>query len=32
GRDSQYLKDIGLKTQGRLRNNELTMTDLLADL
>ena len=31
GRDSQYLKDIGLKTQGRLRKNELEMTDLLAD-
>lgn len=31
GRDSQYLKDIGLKTQDRLRKNELTMTDLLAD-
>ena len=31
GRDSQYLKDIGLKTQGRLGKNGLTMTDLLAD-
>jgi hypothetical protein len=31
GRDSQYLKDIGLKVQDRLRKNELVMTDLLAD-
>ncbi len=31
GRDSQYLKDIGMKTQFRLRKNELEMTDLLAD-
>ena len=31
GRDSQYLKDIGMKTQFRLRKNELVMTDLLAD-
>ncbi len=31
GRDSQYLKGIGLRVQDRLRKNELTMTDLLAD-
>ena len=31
GRDSQYLADIGLKVQNRLRKNELIMTDLLAD-
>ena len=31
GRDSQYLKDISLKVQDRLRKNELIMTDLLAD-
>ncbi|MBU3024081.1 transposase [Zobellia galactanivorans] len=32
GRDSQYLTNIGLKVQNRLRKNELTMTDILADL
>jgi hypothetical protein len=31
GRDSQYLKDISLKVQDRLRKNELIMTDILAD-
>ncbi len=31
GRDSQYLTDIGLKVQNRLRKNELIMTDILAD-
>ncbi|MEM1336898.1 MAG: IS1182 family transposase [Bacteroidota bacterium] len=31
GRDSQYLKGIGLKVQNRLARNELIMTDLLAD-
>jgi len=31
GRDSQYLTDISLKVQNRLRKNELIMTDLLAD-
>ncbi len=31
GRDSQYLTDIGLQVQDRLRKNELVMTDLLAD-
>ena len=31
GRDSQYLTDIALKVQGRLRKNELIMTDILAD-
>ena len=31
GRDSQYLTDIGLRVQDRLRKNELIMTDLLAD-
>ena len=31
GRDSQYLKGIGLRVQDRLGKNELTMTDLLAD-
>lgn len=31
GRDSQYLPDIGLKVQDRLRKNELVMTDFLAD-
>lgn len=31
GRDSQYLPDIGLKMQDRLRKNELIMTDFLAD-
>ncbi len=31
GRDSQYLTDISLKVQDRLRKNELIMTDLLAD-
>ena len=31
GRDSQYLTDIGLKVQDRLRKNELRMTDFLAD-
>ncbi len=31
GRDSQYLTDIGLRVQNRLRKNELIMTDLLAD-
>lgn len=31
GRDSQYLPDIGLKVQDRLRKNELIMTDFLAD-
>src|SRR5665811_371466 len=32
GRDSQYLTDISLQVQDRLRKNELVMTDLLADL
>jgi transposase len=31
GRDSQYLTDIGLRVQNRLRKSELVMTDLLAD-
>ena len=31
GRNSQYLTDIGLKVRDRLRKNELTMTDILAD-
>jgi transposase len=31
GRDSQYLTDISLQVQNRLRKNELVMTDLLAD-
>ena len=31
GRDSQYLTDISLQVQNRLRKNELIMTDLLAD-
>ncbi|GAB3170653.1 hypothetical protein GCM10027291_22620 [Telluribacter humicola] len=31
GRDSQSLPDIATKVQQRLRENELTMTDLLAD-
>jgi len=31
GRDSQYLTDIGLRVQNRLRKNELIMTDFLAD-
>jgi len=31
GRDSQYLTDISLRVQNRLRKNELIMTDLLAD-
>ncbi len=31
GRDSQYLKGIGLKVQNRLWKSELIMTDLLAD-
>ncbi len=31
GRDSQYLKSIGLRVQDRLRKNELIMTDLLGD-
>jgi len=31
GRDSQYLIDISLQVQDRLRKNELVMTDLLAD-
>tara|TARA_R110000765_G_scaffold425773_2_gene539521 strand:+ start:22 stop:1164 length:1143 start_codon:yes stop_codon:yes gene_type:complete len=31
GRDSQYLTDISLKVQDRLRKNELIMTDILAD-
>ncbi|MCM4170530.1 hypothetical protein DHD32_03480 [Arenibacter sp. TNZ] len=30
-RDSQYLTDISLRVQNRLRKNELIMTDLLAD-
>jgi len=31
GRDSQYLTDIGLQTQNRLRKHELIMSDYLAD-
>jgi len=31
GRDSQYLTNISLQIQNRLRKNELIMTDLLAD-
>lgn len=31
GRDSQYMSDIGLQVQNRLRKNELIMTDFLAD-
>jgi len=31
GRDSQYLTDISLWVQNRLRKNELVMTDFLAD-
>ncbi|MFS4493510.1 IS1182 family transposase [Maribacter sp. 2308TA10-17] len=31
GRDSQYLTDISLQIQNRLRKNELIMTDFLAD-
>jgi len=31
GRDSQYLTDISLQVQNRLRKNGFTMTDLLAD-
>jgi len=31
GRDSQYLTNISLRVQNRLRKNELVMTDLLAD-
>ncbi|RYF26922.1 MAG: hypothetical protein EOO42_00020 [Flavobacteriales bacterium] len=31
GRDSQYLPNISLQVQNRLRKNELAMTDLLAD-
>ncbi len=31
GRDSQYLTDISLQVQDRLRKNELILTDLLAD-
>jgi len=31
GRDSQYLPDMTVKVQSRLRENELHMTDLLAD-
>ncbi|MCP4976211.1 MAG: IS1182 family transposase [Maribacter sp.] len=31
GRDSQYLTDISLQVQNRLRKNELIMTDFLAD-
>jgi transposase len=31
GRDSQYLTNISLQVQNRLRNSELIMTDLLAD-
>ncbi len=31
GRDSQYLIDISLQVQDRLRKNEFVMTDLLAD-
>jgi hypothetical protein len=31
GRDSQYLTDISLQVQNRLRRNELIMTDFLAD-
>ncbi len=31
GRDSQYLTNISLRVQDRLRKNELIMTDLLAD-
>ncbi len=31
GRDSQYLTNISLQVQNRLRKNELIMTDFLAD-
>jgi transposase len=31
GRDSQYLPNISLQVQSRLKRNELKMTDLLAD-
>lgn len=31
GRDSQYLPSIGMQLQNRLKKNELSMTDLLAD-
>ncbi len=31
GRDSQYLPSIGMQVQNRLKKNELSMTDLLAD-
>jgi len=31
GRDSQYLPSIGMQLQNRLKRNELSMTDLLAD-
>ena len=31
GRDSQYLTDISVRVQNRLRKNELVMTNLLAD-
>ncbi|WP_229663664.1 transposase [Pedobacter quisquiliarum] len=31
GRDSQYLPNISLQVQNRLKKNELAMTDLLAD-
>lgn len=31
GRDSQYLTNISLQVQNRLKKNELVMTDLLAD-
>lgn len=31
GSESQYLKDISLKAQDRLSNNELIRTDILAD-
>jgi hypothetical protein len=31
GRDSQYLTDISLQVQDRLRKNELILTDFLAD-
>ncbi|MGA9649850.1 IS1182 family transposase [Pedobacter sp.] len=31
GRDSQYLTNISLHVQNRLKKNELVMTDLLAD-
>lgn len=31
GRDSQYLRNISMQVQNRLKRNELAMTDLLAD-